>query len=170
MQRLGNQKLVSNKTHNLVLVTKYFTPILSGPGKRFLRINHFLKQYNIKLTVLTILHKGNKKSEIIDGINVYRLKINSESDDKTYELQKKSYLIMKKIDVDTVIFIQHSYKAFIYILLLRLKKIKCIKNVTMMPSKSEKNIKSFIFKQLNYNVFSKLYCISDAMKKTIDKY
>ena len=37
----------------------------------------------------------------------------------------------------------------------------------MMPSKSEKNIKSFIFKQLNYNVFSKLYCISDAMKERL---
>ena len=88
MQRLEGQGLVSNKTHNLVLVTKYFAPVLSGPGKRFLRFNHFLKQYSIKLTVLTILHKGTKKSEIIDGINVYRIKINTNSDDYTYELQK----------------------------------------------------------------------------------
>ena len=80
---------------------------------------------------------------------------------------KKILFNHEKIDVDTVIFIQHSYKAFKYILFLRLKKIKCIKNVTMMPGKLEKNIKNFIFKQLNYNVFSKLYCISDAMKERL---
>ena len=139
--------MVSKETHNLVLVAKYFSPILSGAGNRFLNINHFLNHNNVKLTVLTILHKGTKKSEVINGVKIYRINIINDIDDATYELQKKSYFLLKKLKVDTVIFLHHSYKAFIYVLLLRLKKIKCIKNVTMMPAVIESNFKGFILKQ-----------------------
>ena len=104
---------------------------------------------------------------LILGYWIYRLKINTKTNDKTYELQKKAYFFLKKLKIDTIIFVQHSYRAFMYVLLFRLRKIKCVKNITMMPNKLEKNIKSFIYKQCNYNVFSKLYCISDAMKERL---
>ena len=151
-----------SKKYKIYLVTKYFHPILTGAGNRFFNLYPYLKAKNIELSVLTIKYNSTSSYEEISGIKIFRSNIDLKKN-TNYKLQKFAFdFSMKKIP-DAIIFLHHSYRSFIFIALLRMIGIKCIRNVTMMPKIQTINLKQYVIMWLGFKIFSKVYCLNKAM-------
>ena len=151
-----------SKKCKIYLVTKYFTPALTGAGNRFINMHPYLKRKNVELSVLTIKYYDASLYEEINGIKIFRFDV-FDGKNATYALQEFAYRFAIKKKPDAIIFLHHSYHSFIYIAMLRLRNIICIRNVTMMPKIHHRNLKHYFYMFMCFNIFSKIYCLNEAM-------